>query len=61
MEGIIIAVEALNRHCKKLKYAKSIYVFSSTPAEMHLEDAGSIKSKISEMGVNMNLMYLIPA
>ena len=57
VDGLVIALDMLNGHCKKLKYEKKIYMFTSASRAIDLDGVDQIKAQIAEMGVTVYLVY----
>ncbi|KAJ3043868.1 X-ray repair cross-complementing protein 5 [Rhizophlyctis rosea] len=56
MDSIIIAIQMLDTHCKKLKWKKRIYLFTNAENPINHEDADPVINKAKEMGVEFTVI-----
>jgi hypothetical protein len=56
MEGLIVSIDLLIKHCKKLKFEKKIYILTQLAGELNDEDVDIVKKQIKSNGIQMNLM-----
>ncbi|KAJ3248630.1 X-ray repair cross-complementing protein 5 [Chytriomyces hyalinus] len=56
LDGIVVAINMLETHCKKLKWTKSIFVFSDFSAQINLDNQHKITSKAESYGVKINVI-----
>ncbi|KAJ3111047.1 X-ray repair cross-complementing protein 5, partial [Physocladia obscura] len=50
IDGIVVAITMLEKHCKHLKWVKSIFVFSDFSTEIDTDDDNKIISKAVDYG-----------
>ncbi|KAJ3055533.1 X-ray repair cross-complementing protein 5 [Rhizophlyctis rosea] len=55
-EGMIIAIQMLDKHCRHLKWKKKIYLFTNAENYMNDEGREDVVSKVKDMGVSMNII-----
>ena len=58
LDGLILAIDMLNTHCRQLKYEKKIYYFSFMPSTAGpvSDDDETLVSNMKEQNIALNLM-----
>ncbi|KAI9324892.1 SPOC like C-terminal domain-containing protein [Obelidium mucronatum] len=56
VDGIVVAIALLEKHCKHLKWLKSIFILSDFMSPINQDDAKTILKKASDYDVKVNLI-----
>ena len=59
ISAIVIAIQMITKHCKKLKYKRKIVLVTNGRGSMDAEDVSQITQKIKADGIELVVVYVI--
>ncbi len=57
ISAIVIAIQMITKHCKKLKYKRKIVLVTDGRGPMEADDVSQITQKIKSDGIELVVMY----
>ena len=57
ISAIVIAIQMITKHCKKLKYKRKIVLVTNGQGSMDADDVSQITEKIKADGIELVVMY----
>ena len=58
ISAIVIAIQMITKHCKKLKYKRKIVLVTNGRGSMDAEDVSQITQKIKADGIELVVVYV---
>lgn len=59
ISAIVIAIQMITKHCKKLKYKRKIVLVTDGRGPMDADDSSQITEKIKSDGMELVVMYVL--
>ena len=59
ISAIVIAIQMITKHCKKLKYKRKIVLVTDGRGSMDADDSSQITEKIKSDGMELVVMYVL--
>ncbi|KAJ3201024.1 ribosomal protein S14, S11 [Entophlyctis luteolus] len=56
IDAIVVSIALLEKHCKNLKWGKTVYVFSDFGSDLDTDDSHKIIAKAKDYGVKVNVI-----